>query len=124
MRIGHGSVVLDIADDLPVIVADLQAPPVARIIDVSDLLPVRVHDIGARGAGRAGLGAIVLKLEAPGVCRCGSGDQVHGQDVRRHSWAQARGERGAACLLVVAHHNLFQLAHRFDRFARPIAAIL
>jgi hypothetical protein len=34
------------------------------------------------------------------------------------------GHASEACLLVVAHHNLFQLAHRFDRFARPIAEVL
>jgi hypothetical protein len=47
MRIGRRAVALDIADDLPMVVADLQAPPVARIMNVSYFLPVSVHDVGA-----------------------------------------------------------------------------
>ena len=70
-------VALDMSDNLPVIVADLQAPSVARIINVSDFLPVSVHDVGAR-RNRGRLGAIVLKLDAPRDG--GGGDQDHGQD--------------------------------------------
>ncbi len=42
--IHHGAVGLDITDDLPVIVADLQAPPVARIVDVPEVLVVLIRD--------------------------------------------------------------------------------
>ena len=69
-RIGHGAVALDIADDLPVILANLQALPAARIINVSDFLPMRVHDVGAR-RGRGRRCAIVLKFEAPRIRGCG-----------------------------------------------------
>ncbi len=53
MRVCHGTVALDVADDPAIRVPNLQAPPVARIIQVSDLLPVLVRDVGAR-RGQAG----------------------------------------------------------------------
>ncbi len=77
MRIGHGPVALDVAEDLARIVPDLKTPPVAGIINVSDLLPMRVDDVGAR-RGRGGRGAIPLKFETAGLCRQGNGDQDHG----------------------------------------------
>ena len=61
MRIGHGAVALDVSDDLPVIVADLQAPLVARIINVTDLLPMRVGDVVAR-RGRGGRATVSFSL--------------------------------------------------------------
>ena len=78
MRVRHGAVALNITDDLPVIVADLQAPPVARIINVCEALSVLVRD-GESLWGRGGRGAIPLKLEAPSLCRHGSGDQDQSQ---------------------------------------------
>ena len=51
MRVRHGAVALDIADDLQVIVADLQAAR-ARILDISDPLAVLVSNRPAcRGLG-------------------------------------------------------------------------
>ena len=43
MRVRHGAAALDIADDLTVIVADLQAAR-ARIVDVPESLAVLIRD--------------------------------------------------------------------------------
>ena len=51
MRIGHGPVTLDIADDASGVVADLQAAR-ARIVDIPEALAVFIRDRPAcRGLG-------------------------------------------------------------------------
>ncbi len=44
MRVCHGAVALDVADDLPVIVPNLDAPPVAPIVNIPEALAILVSD--------------------------------------------------------------------------------
>ena len=54
MPVCYGTVALDVKQDAPVGIADLDAPPVAaRVVDIADDLPVLVRDVGPRWSRRA-----------------------------------------------------------------------